>query len=318
MVGAAGTWRPWEQAWEEALFGPDGFYRRPEGPAGHFRTASHAAPVTLASALLRLAHETACGAIVDVGAGRGELLEAVAVVDDGPRPLRLHGIDLVPRPAGLAGRVGWTCSPDSPPASALADALVVAWELLDTVPCPVLEVGEKGQPRRVLVDVRTGDERLGDAADDVDLAWCRRWWPLDGAPEGSRAEVGRRRDEWWAAQVMALADSAGGLLLCVDYAHVLAARPPLGTLAGYRRGRLVPPVPDGSCDVTAHVALDAVEAAGRSAGASAGVLIPQHEALGALGVRPDVPWTAELLDPDGLGGFSWLIQAVGGETWSPG
>ena len=35
---------PWEQAWAEALYGPRGFYRRPEGPAGHFRTAAHAAP----------------------------------------------------------------------------------------------------------------------------------------------------------------------------------------------------------------------------------------------------------------------------------
>ncbi|MER6981787.1 hypothetical protein ABT317_33665, partial [Streptomyces carpinensis] len=29
----AGEWRGWRVAAEEALYGPDGFYRRPEGPA---------------------------------------------------------------------------------------------------------------------------------------------------------------------------------------------------------------------------------------------------------------------------------------------
>ena len=38
------TWRTWEAAWRDALYGPVGFYRRPEGPAGHFRTAAHAGP----------------------------------------------------------------------------------------------------------------------------------------------------------------------------------------------------------------------------------------------------------------------------------
>jgi hypothetical protein len=70
--------------------------------------------------------------------------------------------------------------------------------------------------------------------------------------------------------------------------------------------------------VTAHVALDAVEAAGRAAGAATGVLAAQHEALRALGVVPGTAGTADLLDPDGLGGFLWLLQAVGGSTWSPG
>jgi hypothetical protein len=48
------TWLPWEAAWREALYGERGFYRRAEGPAGHFRTATHAAPAVLAAALARL------------------------------------------------------------------------------------------------------------------------------------------------------------------------------------------------------------------------------------------------------------------------
>ncbi len=94
---------------------------------------------------------------------------------------------------------------------------------------------------------------------------------------------------------------------------------------------MVRAIPDGSRDITAHVALDACAAAGRAAGAAATVLTTQRQALRALGVtgrRPPLaqagndPWgyaralcraseEAELIDPDGLGAFGWLVQAVG-------
>jgi SAM-dependent MidA family methyltransferase len=202
------------------------------------------------------------------------------------------------------------------PYAAFDSSLVVAWELLDTVPCPVLEVADDARPRRVLVDPATGRERLGGPPGDDERRWCARWWPLDGADAGTRGEVGAPRDAWWQGHVRLLSRVGGGLLLAVDYAHTAAARPPLGTLSGYRAGRLVPPVPNGSCDVTAHVALDAVEAAGRAAGASRGVLLRQDEALRALGATPDSPGAEELLDAGGLGGFTWLLQGVGRPTWN--
>ncbi|WP_449060527.1 hypothetical protein [Planomonospora algeriensis] len=116
--------------------------------------------------------------------------------------------------------------------------------------------------------------------------------------------------------------------MAVDYAHASGRRPPYGTLAGYRDGAAVPPVPDGSCDITAHVALDACAAAGERAGAATAALTTQREALrglGLTGTRPpaDLARTdprgylralvraseeAELLDPGGLGGFGWLVQ----------
>jgi SAM-dependent MidA family methyltransferase len=108
-------------------------------------------------------------------------------------------------------------------------------------------------------------------------------------------------------------------------------KPPGGSLAAYRAGQLVPPVPDGTCDVTAHVALDAVALAGEAAGAVGTVLTSQQTALRALGVSADRPdpasarddpagylsrlqaagEAAELLDPGGLGGFGWLVQSRG-------
>jgi SAM-dependent MidA family methyltransferase len=305
------TWPAWEQAWREALFGPRGFYLRPEGPAGHFRTAVHAAPTMLARAIQRLARTTGSTGILDLGAGRGELLAALARIadEDGP-PLRLHGVDVVDRPPLLPPAAGWSRADGGIPYAAFDGALVVAWEVLDTVPCPVLEIAGDGRPCVVHVEPATGRERLGGAPSDQDLAWCRRWWTADGLEEGDRIEVGRTRDAWWEGHVRLLARIGGATLLAVDYAHTRATRPPSGTLSGYRRGRLVPPVPDGSCDVTAHVALDAVAEAGRAAGASAGVLVPQHRALRELGVRDEDPGGAELLDPGGLGGFTWLLQRV--------
>src|SRR5439155_16840402 len=91
-----------------------------------------------------------------------------------------------------------------------------------------------------------------------------------------------------------------------------------GTLTGYRDGRQVRPVPDGSTDITAHVHL-------ASCGAT---ILSQREALRRLGVDGRVPpydgdpgryaaalarasAAAELLDPHGLGGFSWLGETRG-------
>ena len=118
------------------------------------------------------------------------------------------------------------------------------------------------------------------------------------------------------------------MAVAVDYAHTRDTRPPLGTLTGYRDGRQVPSVPDGSRDLTAHVALDACAAAGERAGATETVLTTQREALrelGVRGVRPPLEQArtdppgylralsqataeAELIDATGLGAFGWLAQ----------
>lgn len=310
------TFRPWDVAWHDALYGPAGFYRRPEGPAGHFRTASHAAPGPLGAALARLARSTGCDQVVDVGAGRGELLTAVHSADGS---LALLGVDVVPRPSGLPPAIAWA---DQAP-DAMPRTLLVGWELLDNVPCPVLAVD--GERVRVVEVDDDGRERVGGPAEPHDLAWCHRWWP--GAA-GERIEVGRPRDELWASLVDRVTD---GVALAVDYGHLAGARPASGTLTGYRAGRQVPPVPDGSCDITAHVALDAL----------GGRLLTQYQALRLLGIQAQRPLpssdvaaylaglaaaseAAELLDPGGLGGFGWVLHPRGGaasrllEEWTHG
>jgi SAM-dependent MidA family methyltransferase len=322
---------PWSEATRSALYGHGGFYHRPEGPAGHFRTSAHASPLFARAVLVLLERvDAALGHpgrldLVDVGAGRGELLVDVAArigAGEGgglAERIRLHGVDLAERPGALPEAIGWSSEvPEH------LVGLVVANEWLDNVPVDVVEAGPDGT-RRVLVDPATGDESPGGPIGLRDAAWLTRWWPLDGAPEGSRAEVGFSRDVAWAGVVRCL---DRGLAVAVDYGHRLGDRThgtyAAGTLAGYRDGRRVRPVPDGSCDITAHVALDACAAAGEAEGATWTGLLRQREALGDLGLAEPTgtraqlehrSQLAELTDPHGLGAFTWLVQPVGLNGW---
>lgn len=320
----------WRQAMHAALYGPGGFYARGEPPASHFRTSVRVSPGYAKAVLDLLRHIDTCLGhparidLVDVGAGRAELLGQVlgfAAAEPGLAPrIAAHAVEVTPRPAGLDPRIRWGASPPR-----AITGLVVASEWLDNVPLDVVELTAAG-PAVVEVDPDTGAERAGPPPGQADLAWVRAWWPLR-AP-GDRAEVGRTRCEAWAGVVRRI---ARGVALAADYGHVRAARPACGTLTGYLGGRAVPPLPDGSRDITAHVALDACAAAGRAAGAAETLLTTQRAALRKLGVhgrRPPLSLAAsdpegyvrqlsrateaaELVDAQGLGGFGWLVQTVG-------
>jgi SAM-dependent MidA family methyltransferase len=364
----------WRQAMQAALYGPGGFYARGEPPARHFRTSVHASP-GFAAAVLELLREVDAGLgrpdridLVDIGAGRGELLEQVlaAAAERGPaghgeagRGPAGHGpagraeagrglagrgeagrgeagrgeagrglagriaacaVEVAPRPATLDPRIRWECEP---PAG--LTGLVIASEWLDNVPLDVVELTAAGAAV-VQVDPLTGAERPHGQPDPADLAWMRAWWPLRAC--GERAEVGRTRCTAWAGVIRRI---DRGVAVAADYGHLKASRPSRGTLTGYREGRAVPAIPDGSRDITAHVALDACAEAGKAAGAGETVLTTQRAALRALGLdarRPPLGLAAsdpegyaaalcrasqdaELVDAAGLGGFGWLAQAVG-------
>ncbi|WP_031050225.1 SAM-dependent methyltransferase [Streptomyces sp. NRRL F-5650] len=345
-----GEWRGWRRAAQDALYGPGGFYRTAaEGPAGHFRTSVHASPL-FAGAVARLlcrvdealGHPAALD-FVDMAAGRGELVTGVlAALPAGVAArTRAYAVEVAARPEGLDRRVRWLAEPPDG-----VTGLLFANEWLDNVPVEVAQVDAAGVARRVLVR-RDGAERLGEPVTGAEAEWLARWWPLAGE-EGLRAEIGLPRDAAWASAVATL---EAGLAVAADYAHTATARPPFGTLTGFRDGRETEPVPDGSCDLTAHVALDACAAAPTAcataapAGAATGptarcapehtppdaLLRPQREALHALGVtgaRPplalastdpaayvralaDASEAAELTAPGGLGDFVWLLQPVG-------
>jgi SAM-dependent MidA family methyltransferase len=330
------TYLPWRAAMERALYGPEGFFvREGSGPAAHFRTSVHASPL-FAQAVLRLTRwvDEALDrpeqlTVCDVGAGRGELLLALGAQARAADPeladrLRLVAVERAARPAGLPAWITWTDRVEPVPAG-----LLFANEWLDNVPCEIAEADGDGVPRYVLVDPTTGAERAGDPLDAADAAWLRDWFPGALIDPAERAELGRWRDEAWAEAVGAV---GRGLAVAVDYAHTRADRPPFGTLTGYRDGRQVEPVPDGSCDLTAHVALDAcLDAAARAnPRVTHSLWTTQRAALHALGVsgaRPPLALAssdpaayvralasageaAELTATGGLGSFLWGVQAV--------
>lgn len=307
----------WKAAWDDALYGAGGFFRR-ESPIAHFRTSVHASPL-FARALVELVREAGLDTVVDIGAGRGELLVAMHAID--PR-LDLLGVEVAPRPADLPEAIAWTTAlPES------VEGLVVANEWLDNIPCHVVEVAPDGERRVLHVDPRTGEESLGQPLGHATVAtsladWCDAWWPLSADEPGTRAEVGSARDAAWADVVGRV---TRGLAVAVDYGHTRTARPPFGSLRSYRDGAEVDLLPDGSRDVTAHVAVDSVvERVG-------GVVLRQRDALRRLGVsgtRPDLGLAtadpagyvaalsaateaAELTAEGGLGDFHWVVTTVG-------
>ena len=313
---AMAGWRTWRVAMQDALYGADGFYRAAGTPRRHFRTAAHVS-TAWSAALHVLLRRVADGlgdvpafTVVDMGAGGGELLGALAARV--PEQWRLVGVDVAPRPSGLPARVEWT---DALPAA--FEGALLAMEWLDVVPVDVVESTDEG-PRLVEVDAG-GHERLAGPPAAADAAWLAEWWPP--AEPGDRAEIGRSRDLAWSDAVSRL---RGGVALAVDYAAV-PDRDVAGTLTGFRDGRQTLPVPDGSCDITAHVLMESCAAAVK---ADETCQLTQREALTALGVTARVPAysgdaagylaelsrvgdAAELLDLSGLGGFTWLLHTKG-------
>ncbi|MEY9962055.1 SAM-dependent MidA family methyltransferase [Streptacidiphilus sp. MAP12-16] len=330
------VWTGWRVATERALYGPAGFFLGPEGPAGHFRTSVHASPQAsglFAGALLELVRQVDEGlgrpaelVVTDVGAGRGELLAALgsrarAEVPELARRLVLRAVEKAARPEGLPAWVGWGDRIEPS-----AHGVLFANEWLDNVPVDIAEADAEGVARLVLVDRTTGEERLGEPVGGAEATWLARWWPLADADEGLRAEIGLPRDLAWAGAVGSL---GRGVAVAVDYAHTADARPPFGSLAAFRRGREVRPVPDGSCDLTSHLALDSCLAAPENVVHS--LWTTQRDALRLLGVRGSRPplalassdpagylralaaagEAAELTASGGLGSFAWGLQSVG-------
>lgn len=313
--------RPWMDAWVESAYAESGFWTR-SSPAEHFRTAS-AVPEVLAEAVLGVLPPGSCvGTVVELGAGDGQLLSALAR----RRPdLELVGVDLRVRPDRLDPRVGWrqdlwdvssgrwrTRAAESLLQGLTGPALLICAEWLDDLPCVVAR-RNGATVREVEVD-RTGRERLGAPLSELDRAWADRWWRT-----GDRLEIGGSRDRAWAAALQHLRPN-GGFGLAIDYGHRMVERPPQGSLTAYADGRRRAPVPSSGVNLTAGVAIDALADAGLGVGARTLLCSSQREVLDARpAAAPSADPLADLVrrseraalaDPTVWGQQWWLLQQV--------
>ena len=277
--------RHFHTAWAESTV----FYRA-HRPRDHFRTSSHSSS-RVARALARIVAEQwlRLGApegftVTDVGADDGHLLASVRdLVPPSIREgARWRAVDLVAGGADVDWVVADITSIDLP----AAPGVLIAQELLDDIPCPIVQNDDAGRPWFLGLDEDGATAPLTPVTDRDDLAWLATWWP-DPTPVAMR-EIGRPRDVAWQRL---RASVTAGLAIAIDYGHVRAERRggrwAAGTVRAFQSGRVARPVPDGLRNITAHVAMDALADA---------PLRRQVEMTGIGGAEGDMLW---LLDDRG-------------------
>ncbi|MEC8445623.1 MAG: SAM-dependent methyltransferase, partial [Actinomycetota bacterium] len=236
---------------------------------------------------------------------------AALVVDE----VTLMGVDVRPRPDDLPAAILWRQVrvtrdvEDITGMDGRITGLVIAHEFLDDVACPVIELDDDLRPRIVQVEAATGAEVLGpDLADPAAeallggispsqaRAWLDRWWPA--TKPLARREVGLPRDLLWRRLTRIL---ASGHAIAIDYAHRLDDRRSGlwdgGTVKGFVDGAPCRPRPDGSVNITSHVALDSCASPHATVRSQFDVL-----STSAVGSRSLASW------PPDLGSFDWLIE----------
>jgi SAM-dependent MidA family methyltransferase len=217
--------------------------------------------------------------LVEAGAGSGRLsrdvLEAtcrndpefyratrLTLIEDSPAARAAQAEVLGPHAALLDRSLSSLAGLQNP-----VRGVIFANELLDAMPTHAVAMGDEGL-REVFVDYRDGRfvEVLGEPSTPRIAAYLAR----AGATlaPGWRAEVNLAAEDWIASAARSL---AAGFLLVIDYGHqeseLYAASHSAGTLTMFSRhtakGDLQAP---GSCDITAHVDLTAVQRAAEAEG----------------------------------------------------
>lgn len=303
---------PWSRAWRAANTGAQGFYRFASAE-DHFSTGVHT-DSTIADWLVNFIQSTRSQphaseefAVIDIGAGDGRLLADVKSALG--NEVTCIGVDLRPRPDGLHTDIAWIeraideWTEDITGRDGHWTGVVIAHEFLDDVPCDVAELDEDLQPRLVLVDPHTGAEEIGPALHDSatraltpdpdrSADWLARWWPATRPL--ARREIGDSRDRIWSKVRRIIAT---GHAIAIDYEHRQTDRErglwDAGTLKGFASGCPKRAVPDGSVNITAHVALDSCAGDSRQFRTQAQVL-PQPSGLAGF--------------EGALGSYGWLIE----------
>jgi len=303
----------WSSAWSRSQFGEGGFYRTHRAEQ-EFTTSVHVDRQLAQVLATRIEGERQRSsdrdfAVIDIGAGDGTLLRQLHNLL--PSGITYVGVDMREPPQQLTNDVTWIqrtideATTDITGRDGEWTGVLIAHEFLDDIPCDVVELDESLTPHAVLVDPITGAEEIGPGLDDpaasrfIDdptgsLAWLERWWPATRPL--ARREIGLSRDRVWGRLRNVL---TRGTAIAIDYSHTEADRRrgvwDGGTLQGFAHGRPRRPIPDGSMNITAHVALDACAGSTRRAGES----LAQSSVLTGLAGFPG-----------SFGSHRWLIDPV--------
>jgi SAM-dependent MidA family methyltransferase len=321
---------PFATFMEEALYGPEGYYRRPElpiGEAGDYVTGSSLSPLFgRATARLLSRLDRALGRPADffeAAYGTGAHLASV-VADSGPGR-RFLAWDRIERavPAGVERIADLDSLPEGG-----VEGLIFSYELFDALPVHRLI----GRPGGELGELWVGDDGKGGFA-----------WQEGSLADPALADLLRDPDvtlepgqiadlaPGWAPLYRQLARRLGrGLLVTCDYGfereRLLDPRVRQhGTLACYTRQRVHrnPFVKIGEQDLTAHVDWTALRQAGEAEGLTTVALTRQALWLTACGLFEEIaeadPATRReamaLLDGEGMGEeIRVLVQARGVEA----
>lgn len=324
----------WRQAWEEAAIGEGGFYRRADcRPADHFRTSAHIGGAFAAAIFDRLrAVDHRLGhpptlTMVDVGAGSGELLNALTGLLRDSEPalaarVQLIGVDVRNRPRGLGREIDWISglAPCAVPAN--ITGMIIATELLDDVAIEIAEVSDSsdsshGEWRYLHVD-DSGSTFTGDLLTAPDLEWAESFAGLTHTTPlqpGLRIEIGRPRDTLAADLASRL---TSGDLLVIDY--VWGTPEPAATantsLRAFRHGHPVQPSTDGSMNITAAVnqgsLLSTLSRFGHVHVQDQSSVLAGYQnapSTAELPMMASLQWSSQwqgLTNRDGLGAHSWV------------
>lgn len=289
---------------EMALYDPDGgFYERPGrvGRGGDFVTASTWHPA-FARCLARVARQLrdALGApihVVDVGAGEGELLEAIgkALRGDGDAGDEFHLVGIersATRRTRARERVpsaSWLTSIEEIPRFS---GLLVAYELFDALPVRALSFeGEELMERAVDISANGGfrwvEVRCTDSAGILERLRAR----------GVVLRPGQLLEVRPAAHSLALSLSekiSRGLLLVFDYGALARSlygpARSFGTLEAFQAHRVTRDVltDPGSRDITAWVDFTEIGMAFQESGLAVPGLVSQSRFLAAAGIAEEI------------------------------
>ena len=276
-------WLTWRAAMERALYGEDGFYLR-ERPSGHFRTSVGASP---ASPRPSCARSIAGGRRARPPAAarprrhrrrRGRAGRPTCSRRATPRSrarLRIIGVDLAPRPAGLPEEIAWRLAVPGLDHRA-GDRQRVARQR----PARHRRADRRRTPARHGQRPRPATSGSGTGRRRGPTAWLDRWWPLRGL--GERAEIGRPRDAAWASVIERL---AGGLAIAIDYAHARGRPPAVRHADRLPRRPIVSPCRTAPATSPRTSPSTPAPTAGRARRRVTTLLTTQREALRALGLR---------------------------------